>query len=295
MRGAVTAGHRLTAEAGAPVLAEGGNAGDACIAGAFASGGPESTLTGPGAGGFILVHRGSDSSTRVLDHFVAVPGLGLARRGETAMESAGVDFTTESTQSYGVGAASCAVPGAVAGLGEAHRRFASLPWRVLLEPAIEHARAGVLLTEPQAYLHKILDLILRRTDEGKEMYGSKGNRLVARNLLVLPDLARTLERLAEHGADDFYRGELARALSEHLRAHGGDITPEDLSEYRVVQRRPVRIEFLGHEFASNPPPSTSGVLLGLGLRPLHPLGAGGPARRAGGLGRSVGGLAGAGG
>src|SRR3954465_13729537 len=73
MRGAVAAGHRLTAEAGAQVLAEGGNAVDACIAAAFVSWVAESTLTGPGAGGFILVHRGSDSSTRVLDHFVAVP------------------------------------------------------------------------------------------------------------------------------------------------------------------------------------------------------------------------------
>src|SRR3954466_9805861 len=130
MRGAVAAGHRLTAEAGGPGLAEGGDGGGACIAAAFVSWGAESTLTGPGAGGFMLVHRGADSSTRVLDHFVAVPGLGLGRRGETAMEAAGVEYAAESTQSYGVGAASCAVPGAAAGLGEAHRRYASLPWRV---------------------------------------------------------------------------------------------------------------------------------------------------------------------
>src|SRR3954466_12100663 len=102
MRGAVAAGHRLTAEAGGPGLAEGGDGGGACIAAAFVSWGAESTLTGPGAGGFILVHRGSDSSTRVLDHFVAVPGLGLARRGETAMESAGGGFQTRATQSHGL-------------------------------------------------------------------------------------------------------------------------------------------------------------------------------------------------
>src|SRR5437762_12953138 len=77
MRGAVAAGHPLTAEAGAAVLAEGGNAVDACIAAAFVSWVTESTLTGPGAGGFMLVYRASDRTTRVLDHFVTVPGLGL--------------------------------------------------------------------------------------------------------------------------------------------------------------------------------------------------------------------------
>jgi gamma-glutamyltranspeptidase / glutathione hydrolase len=277
MRGAVAAGHPLTAEAGARVLAEGGNAVDACIAAAFVSWVAESPLTGPGAGGFMLVHRASDASTRVLDHFVSVPGLGLRRHGATAMESVPVDFTPESSQVFRIGAASCAVPGAAAGLGEAHRRFATLPWRVLLEPAIEHARAGVVLTKPQAYLHAILDLILRHTPEGQAMYGSNGSRLVAGDLLALPELAQTLEQLAERGADDLYRGELARALSAHVRAHGGEITLRDLRDYRVIQRRPVRIEFLGHEFASNPPPSTGGILLSLGLRLLDRIGLAGPA------------------
>ena len=79
MRGAVAAGHPLTAEAGARVLAEGGNAVDACVAAAFVSWVAESTLTGPGAGGFMLVHQARDRSIRLLDHFVTVPGLGLPR------------------------------------------------------------------------------------------------------------------------------------------------------------------------------------------------------------------------
>jgi len=278
MRGAVAAGHQLTAEAGAQVLEEGGNAVDACIAAAFVSWVAESPLTGPGAGGFMLVHRAGDRSTRVLDHFVTVPGLGLRRPGTHAMDSVGVDFTPESSQMFRIGAASCAVPGAAAGLGEAHRRFASLPWRTLLEPAIAHARAGVVLTKPQAYLHAILDLILRHTDEGRVMYGSNGDRLVAGDRLVLADLARTLEQLAERGARDLHDGELARAVSEHVRAGGGDITLRDLRDYRVIQRRPVRVPFLGHEFHSNPPPSTGGVLIGLALRLLDGLG---PAPRPG--------------
>ncbi len=259
------------------MLAEGGNAVDACIAAAFVSWVAESTLTGPGAGGFMLVYLGRDHSTRVLDHFVAVPGLGLRRPGAHPMDSVDVDFTPESSQVFRIGPASCAVPGAVAGLGEAHRRFGSMPWPTLLEPAIAHAREGVVLTEPQAYLHKILDLILRHTDEGRAMYGSNGDRLVAGDRLVLGDLALTLEQLAEKGADDLFTGELAEALSKHVREGGGDITVRDLREYRVIQRRPVRVPFLGHEFHSNPPPSTGGVLIGLGLRLLDGLGVAGPA------------------
>ena len=272
MRGAIAAGHRLTAEAGAQVLAEGGSAVDACIAAAFVSWVTESTLTGPGAGGFMLVHRARDRSTRLLDHFVTVPGLGLPPGEASAMDEVPVDFSPESRQMYRIGPASCAVPGAAAGLGEAHRRFGTLPWRVLLEPAIEHARNGVELNPPQAFLHEILDLILRHTDEGRVMYGPNGDRLVAGDRLVMTDLAGTLEQLAEQGAADLYRGELARALSEHVRAGGGEITLRDLAEYRVIQRRPVRLQFLGHEFESNPPPSTGGVLIGLALRLLDRLG-----------------------
>jgi gamma-glutamyltranspeptidase / glutathione hydrolase len=276
MRGAVAAGHPLTAEAGAQVLADGGNAVDACIAAAFVSWVAETPLTGPGAGGFMLVHQARERSTRVLDHFVAVPGLGLRRPGAHAMEAVGVDFTPESSQVFHIGPASCAVPGAAAGLAEAHRRFATLPWRTLFEPAIAHARKGVVVNEPQAYLHKILDLILRHTDEGRAMYSLNGSFLAAGDRLVLDDLARTLEQLAEQGSADLYTGELARALSRHVREGGGDITLRDLREYRVIQRRPVRVPFLGYEFHSNPPPSTGGVLIGLGLRLLDRLGVAGP-------------------
>jgi gamma-glutamyltranspeptidase/glutathione hydrolase len=277
MRGAVAAGHPLTAEAGARVLAEGGGAVDACIAAAFVSWVTESPLTGPGAGGFMLVHRASDASTRVLDHFVTVPGLGLPPGGASPMNEVPVDFSPETRQMYRIGPASCAVPGAVAGLMEAHRRFGTQPWHVLLEPAIEHARNGVELNAPQGFLHEILDVILRHSDEGRVLYGANGDRLVAGDLLVMADLARTLEQLAEQGAEDFYRGELARAISEHVRAGGGEITLRDLADYRVIQRRPVKVEFLGHEFESNPPPSTGGILIGFGLRLLDRLGvAGGP-------------------
>src|SRR4051794_33535048 len=277
MRGAIGAGHRLTAEAGAAVLAEGGNAVDACIAAAFASWVAEGPLTGPGAGGFMLVHRAQDASSRVLDFFVAVPGVGRGRRDGARMEHVEVDFTPESSQAFRIGAASCAVPGALAGLAQAHRSYASLPWAQLVEPAIVLARDGIELTPPQAYLHAILDLILRHTDEGRRVYGRNGERLVAGDTLRQGDLATTLELIARDGAGTLYGGELGRALVEHVHAHGGAITAADLADYRVIRRRPVRADSRGHEVESNPPPSSGGVLIAYGLRLLYVLGEAGAA------------------
>src|SRR6266545_7236016 len=137
MRGAIAAGHRVTAEAGARVLADGGNAVDAAVAACFASWIAESPLTGPGGGGFMLVHRARDRSTRLLDFFVSVPGLGRPRSRPAEMESIDVDFDRETAQVFHIGPASCAVPGNAAGLEAAHRSYGSLPWTELVAPAIE--------------------------------------------------------------------------------------------------------------------------------------------------------------
>jgi gamma-glutamyltranspeptidase/glutathione hydrolase len=281
VRGAVAAGHPLTAEAGARILAEGGNAADACIGAAFMSWIAESPLTGPGAGGFMLVHRASDRSTRLLDFFVATPGLGARSARRTEMESVDIDFSGESTQMFHIGSASCAVPGSVAGLAAAHRRYGTLPWRVLAEPAVEAARDGIELTRPQAYLHAILDLILRHTPEGRRVYGKGGARLGPGDVLRLPDLADTIERLAEHPTD-LAHGELAGSVVRHMRETGGPVTAEDLCRYRVIWRTPARAAYRGHVFESNPPPSSGGVLIGYGLRLLDRLD-GGPPESAAGL------------
>jgi gamma-glutamyltranspeptidase/glutathione hydrolase len=286
VKGAIAAGHPLTAEAGARMLADGGNAVDACLAAAFVSWVAESPLTGPGGGGFLLVHRARDGRSRLLDFFVTVPGAGLPRGSIGEMESVDVDFDS-TIQAFRIGAASIAVPGTVAGLEAAHRRYATIPWAKLLEPAIDLARNGVELTKQQAYLHAILDIILRHTDDGRAIYGPAGDRLGAGDRLVMRDLAETLELLAEYGASTFYEGRLAAQISEHIRAEGGVLTQEDLRRYRVIWRRPIDVEFLGHRFVSNPPPSSGGVLLAYAFRLLDRIGLGGPAGSAGAIARLV--------
>jgi gamma-glutamyltranspeptidase / glutathione hydrolase len=276
MKGAVAAGHQATAEAGAAILAEGGNAVDACLAAAFASWVTEAPLTGPGGGGFLLVHRARDRTTRLLDFYVSYPGDGaVSPPGE--METIEVDFSGGSSQLFRVGGASCAVPGAAVGLETAHRAYGSRPWARLIEPAIELARGGVELNESQAYLHDILHLILCLRKEGSAIFAPGGERLLTGDRLVQRDLGATLEVLAEEGASALTSGRLARQMVQHVRGVGGVFTEADLAQYRAIWRRPVRAEFGGNVFLSNPPPATGGALIAYGLVLLDRLGVrGGP-------------------
>jgi gamma-glutamyltranspeptidase/glutathione hydrolase len=282
MNGAVAAGHPLTAEAGARILAEGGNAVDACVAAALVAWVAESPLTGPGAGGFMLVHLARDRSDRLLDCFVAAPGRGLPPGERGAMRAVDVHFDERTSQVFLIGAASVAVPGAPAGLELAHRRYGKLPWAELFGPAVEAAREGVRLNDGQAFLADILDPILRSEPEGRLVYGAE-RPLREGEEVVMADLARTLEWLAAEGAGVLYRGELARRLSETVLAGGGRVTEEDLAAYRVITRRPVRAAFRDVEFVSNPPPSSGGLLIAFALRVLEGLGPPRPAGSAGAL------------
>ncbi len=215
---------------------------------------------------------------RLLDFFVATPGLGSAPARAEDMHAVDVDFGggSQTTQVFRIGESSCAVPGAVAGLAQAHAAFGRLPWPELLQPAIELARAGVELSRPQAHLHAILDLILRHAPEGQRLYGRAGARLVAGDILRLPDLGETLEVLARGGADAFYRGALTDAIVGTVRDGGGAMTHADLAAYTGTWRRPVRTSFREHEFVSNPPPSSGGILIAYGLALLARIGGGRP-------------------
>jgi gamma-glutamyltranspeptidase/glutathione hydrolase len=263
MRGAIAAGHPLTAAAGARVLEAGGNAVDACIAAAFTSWVCESSLTGPGGGGFMLVHDARERKTRLLDFFVAVP---VAAQAIGELPEVAIDFDGDTQQYFRTGTAAVAVPGVVLGLETAHRRWGSVPWAELAAPAAQLAREGVLLTPAQAYLHRILDGLLRHSPEGDAMYG--GRVLVAGERFSVPELGQTLERIGADGSEVFQRGDLARALVEHVQRGGGSLTLEDLAAYRVIRRRPLSVTYRGQEFRTNPPPSSGGLLVALGLQVL---------------------------
>jgi len=236
----------VTAAAGAAVLEAGGNAVDACVAAAFASWVCESMLTGPGGGGFMLVHAAG--KTLVFDAFVTVP----REPTEGEMLAVAVDFDGDTQQVFRTGPAAAGVPGTALGLEAAWRRFGSLPWAELAAPAAALARDGVELTPMQAYLHEILDGLLRHSPEGDAMYG--GRVLSAGEVLRLPDLAGTIERIAAEGARAVYDGlPFAR---------------EDIDAYEVIEREPVSVRYRGCEFRSNPPPSSGGRLIALGLASL---------------------------
>jgi gamma-glutamyltranspeptidase / glutathione hydrolase len=258
MRGALAAGHPLTAEAGADVLRAGGTAVDACVAAAAVSWVCESPLTGLGGGGFLVVHEAQDARTRLLDFFVAVPERAAAP--EELVELV-VDFG-DTQQIFYTGPASVAVPGTALGLWAAHARWGSVPWAELLGQAVRLARDGVVLNEPQAYLHRILDPLLRYSPEGDSLYGP-GRALEVGERFAMPELADTLDQLAAEGPDFLYRGEVAARLAAHV-----PITLEDLARYEVIEREPVAIPYRGGELRTNPPPASGGRLLAVGLEAL---------------------------
>jgi gamma-glutamyltranspeptidase/glutathione hydrolase len=234
MRGAIAAGHPLTAEAGGRVLREGGNAVDALLAAAFTAFVTEGPLTGPAGGGLLLVHeRGGE--TTLLDCFFAAP---VARLGE--MDEVLIDFEDAGTQVFHVGDGSVAVPGLLAGLEEAHRRFATLPWANVVEPALELARQGVVCDEPRAFLHRILAEILLRDEGGRRVYGNPAR-------VVTDDLCATLERIRDTGSEA-----VAELLPEFQ---------DDLASYEVSARAPLEADLLGCRVFAAPVPSRGGRIV----------------------------------
>ncbi len=264
----VAAGHPLSARAGAEALACGGNAVDAVCAAAFAAAVTESPLTGPGAGGFLLA-RAPDGATTLLDFFVAVPGLGPRGR---VLDPADLDsFTVPfggAEQVFHIGPASVAVPGMVAGLGEASRRLGRLPLADVVEPAVRLAREGVVLSRESAYLHAILADMLTADAACAAVYAPGGRLLGEGERLRAPDLAETLRHIGEAGPGTMRDGPLAAAVVAHLVDVDGLVTAEDLRDYRVADRAPLRIDHGAVTVLTNPPPSSGGALIAAALRAM---------------------------
>jgi gamma-glutamyltranspeptidase / glutathione hydrolase len=270
MRGVVAAGHPLTAEAGARVLREGGNAVDAAVAAALMSFAAESPLTGPGAGGFMLVHT-AGGEDHLLDFFVAAPGRGLRRLEPAGLTPAKVWWNEESFQLFHIGASSCGVYGTPKGLTEALERFGSMPLSALVGEPARAAREGVEVSEVQEYLFKILDPLLGAEPEGRLIYNPEGRRLRAGEKVCLPELGDLLDRLGAEGPGFLYTGDVAAAVSDWVLERGGLITREDLASYEVVEREPARARYRGRDVITNPPPSSGGILIAYALDMLERL------------------------
>ncbi len=241
MGGAVAAGNRHSAEAGAWALGEGGTCVDAALAATFAAFVTEGPLTGPAGGGFLLLSEPGEEPV-VLDCFFAVPSEAA---GE--MDEIEIDFADASTQFFHVGESSVAVPGLLQGLVEAHERRGLLAWERLFTPALELARQPLEVTPEQAFLHEILVPILQREEGGRRIYGVAG-------LVDTADLVPTLLLLREARAD------AVPLLLTQLA--------DDLAAYRVEERTPLAGTFAGTTVRTTPPPSLGGAVVQTGLAEL---------------------------
>ena len=269
-KGVIAAGHPLTAEAGARILREGGNAVDAAAAAVLMSFVVEPLLTGPGAGGFMLVHTPQGVNT-LLDFFVAAPGKESDQEaGELIRHE--VAFTDEAVQIFHAGPASCGVYGTPRGIADAVARFGSLPLGELTGWPAQVARDGHQLNDIQGYVCQILSPILLSTEEGRTLFSPGGKLLRAGDTLRMPEVGDLLERLGEEGADFLYTGDVAGAVSDWVLDRGGLITCADLAAYEVIDRVPAHASYRGRDILTNPPPSSGGILIAYALDLLERLG-----------------------
>ncbi len=243
--------HPLSSEVGAEILRRGGNAIDAAVAVGFAQAVVNPRAGNIGGGGF-LVYRRANGEAYALDYRETAPA---AASRDMYLDSLG-DLSERSV----IGALAAGVPGAVAGLWEMHRRFGHLPWRDLVAPALALAREHVVDSARAT--------VIRRNREGLERFPTSaaiylpgGQPPAPGDTLRQPDLVRTLERIAEHGADGFYQGETADLIVAQMRRSGGVITQADLADYRAIWREPVVATYRGWRILAMPPSSSGGVTL----------------------------------
>ena len=239
-RGVVSAPESLAAEVGARILRDGGNAVDAAIAVHFALAVTFPNAGNLGGGGFMLVH--TDSGDVAIDYRETAPAAATRDMFLDASGNVVPGMSLDSRSAAGV-------PGSVAGMWLAHRRYGTLPWRDLLAPAIRLAADGWTLDAWTA---------ARFAEEDRDgfrayFHGAAGERLVQ------SELAATLHRIAARGRDGFYRGETARLLVAEMARGGGRIRADDLARYQPRLRAPIAGTYRGLRVVSMPPPSSGGV------------------------------------
>ncbi|MGE4224315.1 MAG: gamma-glutamyltransferase [Vicinamibacterales bacterium] len=252
-RGMVVSQSDIASEVGWKVMREGGNAIDGAIATAFALAVTHPTAGNIGGGGFI-VYRAADGTATTFDFREMAP----AGASPTMwMKDGKYDFNIHHNSHRSVG-----VPGTVAGLHLAWQKHGSKPWKDLVSPAVALARDGFEVSDGLA---RSLARMLVEPDDFKKypaslaQFSKNGTPYQAGEILKQPDLARTLDRIAERGPAGFYEGETAELIEKEMKANNGLITREDLKNYRAKERAPVTGTYRGYEVIGMPPPSSGGI------------------------------------
>jgi gamma-glutamyltranspeptidase/glutathione hydrolase len=241
---------------GTEILKRGGNAVDAAVAVGFALAATLPQAGNLGGGGFMLVHLAKEKKTIAIDYREAAPA---DTPKDVFLDDKG-DFVPERSQSSGLGVG---VPGTVAGLILAHRKYGSgkLTLAQLIAPAIALAQNGFTVDDDLADSLPRAMRRMGRYPSSRAIFMKDGKPLGRGDTLVQRDLAKSLERIASRGAEGFYEGETAQKLVAAVRAYGGRMTLADMKAYHAIEREPVRGTYRGWDIVSMPPPSSGGVHL----------------------------------
>ncbi|MFK7863226.1 MAG: gamma-glutamyltransferase [Pseudohongiellaceae bacterium] len=249
----VASHNALSSEIAAEILAKGGNAIDAGAALGFALAVTLPRAGNIGGGGFMLVHVAELDKTIAIDFRETAPA---AARQDMFFDAAGNVVMNET---YRFSHKSSAVPGSVAGLAHIVKEYGTLSLAEVLEPSIRLARDGIRVTYDLAADLARSQRLKNNPASLRKFYKTDGSNYEVGELFKQPDLAWTLSEIAEHGVEAFYSGSVAKKIVADMEAHNGLITMEDLANYTVVEREPVRGTFRGYDIAAMPAPSSGGT------------------------------------
>jgi gamma-glutamyltranspeptidase/glutathione hydrolase len=250
--GVVASEHVLASEVGLDILKRGGNAVDAGVAVGFALAVVLPNAGNIGGGGFMMIHDAKSGKQIALDFRELAPALAHA---DMYLDAHGNIIPRKSTSThFAVG-----VPGTVAGLSMALKRYGTMKLADLIGPSIKLAEDGFTVTEPLAEMLRASQNQLGKWPASRAIF-FKGNRpLQAGEHLVQKDLAKSLRLIAQQGEKAFYEGEIAQKIAAEMKTHGAPLSLEDFKNYRAIERTPVRGNYRGYDIVSMPPPSSGGV------------------------------------
>ena len=252
--GMVASAHPLASQAGLAILKQGGNAVDAAVATAFALGVVEPNASGLGGGGFIVFYAAKPGKAEAIDYREMAPG-----KATPDMYALSPDGKSVLNKASTVGHRACAVPGTLAGLEMALKRWGTMSLKDVLAPAIKLAEDGYVVTKTLSEMMNNYYDKLVQFPEASRVFLKDGLAYEPGDTLVLKDLAKSFRLIAAQGPEVFYRGEIADAIVKEMVAGGGLITKEDLAAYRPKLRAPVRGSYRGYEIISMPPASSGGT------------------------------------